>query len=171
MLQTGPAEDFPESWTPRPVVAEDLVPQPWAAPPELERELVDRCSRKGVPVWIAARNLSRESTADGQPTNPHWNTWAVSPVGALGAAQLMPGNLDNPLFISFNDGQPIDPFNVHHAIRVEVGYLAWLHVNVGTWGDAVAAYNCGPGRWALGNLPPETVTHRRLVMGAADRRT
>jgi hypothetical protein len=98
----------------------------------------------GVPRDFFARLIWKESRFD---------VSAMSPVGAQGIAQFMPGtakerNLD-------------DPFNFALALPASAALLKELRHTFGNWGLAAAAYNAGPTRVANwlssgGFLPLET---------------
>lgn len=120
--------------------------------------LATECAETGVPYWIAARLFAWESGWRAAARN-------VNPNGTedLGIAQLNSAYLS--YFARFSDG-PLDPLDGHTSIRVGVRYLAELYRATGSWRGAVAAYNCGPGRYRRGNLPAGTVRHVRAVLGA-----
>jgi soluble lytic murein transglycosylase-like protein len=75
-----------------------------------------------------------------------YNTRAVSPVGAMGLTQLMPGTA-RELGVS-------DAFDTEQNLRAGARYLA---IQIGRFSDirlALAAYNSGPNRVArLGRVP------------------
>lgn len=94
-----------------------------------------------------------------------WNARAVSPVGAQGMMQLMPGTARR---LGVND-----PFDPEQNIRGGVAFLKWLLDKYG--GDetlALAAYNAGPAAVdEHGGIPPYEETHRfvKSVRGMAGR--
>lgn len=97
-----------------------------------------------LPPAFLARLIWKESRFD--PS-------AVSPKGAAGIAQFMPGT-------ARLRGLE-DPFDPRSAIPASAGYLADLAREFGNLGLAAAAYNAGPGRvrrWRAGRtgLPRET---------------
>ncbi len=108
---------------------------------------------RGLPHEFLARLLWRESLFD-----PN----AVSPVGAEGIAQFMPGTarmrgLD-------------DAFAPHKAIPASAHFLADLKRDFGNLGLAAAGYNAGPGAvsaWLQGKsqLPYETQDYVLFVTG------
>ena len=86
-----------------------------------------------------------------------YNPWAVSPKGAMGMMQLMPGTADR-----FGVGNPYDPIaNMHGGAR----YLRWLLDQFNDTRLAVAAYNAGEGAvQRYGNqVPPYRETQDYVV--------
>lgn len=105
-----------------------------------------------VPARLLASVIDTESSG-----NPH----AVSPVGAQGLGQLMPGTAEG-LGVR-------DPFDVRQNIGGTARYLSQLikHFH-GDLRLAVAAYNAGPGAVEKhGGVPPfaETQNYVQRVMG------
>ncbi|RWA68764.1 lytic transglycosylase domain-containing protein [Mesorhizobium sp.] len=87
---------------------------------------------------------------------------AVSPVGAEGIAQFMPGTAKLRGLA--------DPFDIEQAIPASAKYLAEMKVGYGNLGLAAAAYNAGENRvsrWldSGGFLPMETESYVFDVMG------
>ena len=132
------------------------VPPPPPGPPPIGRicDLIEAAAgRAGLPRDFFARLIWKESRFDAN---------AVSPVGAQGIAQFMPGTaklrgLENP-------------FDVEKAISASARYLAELKAGFGNLGLAAAAYNAGEnrvGRWLAsgGFLPLETEAYVLDVMG------
>lgn len=88
---------------------------------------------------------------------------AVSPVGAEGIAQFMPGTAALRGLA--------DSFDLHQALAASAHYLAELSGKYGNPGLAAAAYNSGEGRvsrWLAsgGFLPLETENYVLDIMGA-----
>ena len=127
-------------------------------PPEVSLStlstLIARAAVKnGVPSDFLLRLLKRESGL---------NPLAVSPKGALGIAQFMPGTAAER---GLND-----PFDPVQAIPKAAELLRDLRQRYGDWALAAAAYNAGPGRvdaWLLGRveLPRETVDYVAHITG------
>ena len=86
-----------------------------------------------------------------------YNPWAVSPKGAMGLMQLMPGTAER-----FGVNNPYDPIaNMHGGAR----YLRWLLDQFNDTRLAVAAYNAGEGAvQKYGNqIPPYRETQTYVV--------
>lgn len=118
--------------------------------PELEAQ----ASARAVPPEFFVRLIWKES---------RFNPQAVSPKGAQGIAQFMPGTA--------GERGLEDPFDPITAIAESASYLADLAAEFGNMGLAAAAYNAGPERvrdWLAGrsnNLPWETVEYVQSITG------
>jgi len=153
-----------------PALAEDDAAAPEkAAKPEAEtvtpaqkkvRETAELCTlltaaadAYAVPHEFFIRLIWKES---------RFNAGAVSPVGAQGIAQFMPGTarlrgLKNP-------------FDREEALHASASFLADLNAEFGSWGLAAAGYNGGPNRVPRfvageGSLPYETVDYVYSITG------
>ena len=107
----------------------------------------------GLPPGFLARLIWKES---------RFNPGAISPKGAEGIAQFMPGTAE--LYKLEN------PFEPHSAIVAAAQYLSDLHQEFGNLGLAAAGYNAGPGRVAawLGDrshMPAETQDFVETITG------
>ena len=107
----------------------------------------------GLDAGFLARLLWRESLFD---------AGAVSPVGAQGIAQFMPGTARLRGLA--------DPFNPAEAIVASAAYLKDLEGRFGNLGLAAAAYNAGEARAArylagAGGLPGETRAYVLAITG------
>ncbi|MBX3597883.1 MAG: lytic transglycosylase domain-containing protein [Rhizobiaceae bacterium] len=107
----------------------------------------------GIPRAFFARLIWKESRFDQN---------AVSPVGAEGIAQFMPGTAE----MRGLD----DPFDPQKAIAASAEYLAEMKRKYGNLGLAAAAYNAGENRVARwlssgGFLPLETEDYVLDIMG------
>lgn len=107
----------------------------------------------GLPRAFLARLIWKESRFD-----PN----AVSPAGAEGVAQFMPGTAARRGLA--------DPYDIDEAIPASARYLAELRTRFGNLGLAAAAYNAGESRVARwlsrgGFLPLETDNYVLDVMG------
>lgn len=110
----------------------------------------DAARRHGVPENLFLRLVRQESG---------WNTGAVSPKGAIGLAQLMPGTA---ALLGVN---PHDP-----AANLDGGarYLRRQFDRFGSWPLALAAYNAGPEAVdQYGGIPPfaETTAYVAIIAG------
>ncbi|MEO8243946.1 MAG: lytic transglycosylase domain-containing protein [bacterium] len=104
----------------------------------------------GVPEDLFLRLIQQESG---------WNQGAVSPKGAVGLAQLMPGTA-NRLGVDETDPQQ----NLEGGAR----YLAMMYNRFGNWRLALAAYNAGPQAVeAAGGIPnyAETISYVAAILG------
>lgn len=115
----------------------------------IERE----AGRNGLDPHFLARLLWKESLFEAN---------AISPVGALGIAQFMPGTAE---IVGLDD-----PFNPAKAIEASARYLAQLTDDLGNVGLAAVAYNGGENRAARfvaqgGNLPWETQDYVQAITG------
>ncbi len=117
-------------------------------------DLVEAQARQnGLPAAFFARLIWKESRFD-----PN----AVSPVGAEGIAQFMPGTAKMRGLA--------DSFDIEQAIPASARYLGELKAGFGNLGLAAAAYNAGENRvsrWLSsgGFLPLETEEYVLDVMG------
>ena len=111
-----------------------------------------KAKQYGIPEEIAQKLVRAES--GGSPR-------AVSPKGAQGLMQLMPGTAKE-LGVT-------DPFNPEQNIDGGMRYLAQQYKTFGDWPTATAAYNAGPGAvkkyWGV---PPykETQAYVKKINGA-----
>lgn len=106
-----------------------------------------------LPVGYFTRLIWRES---------RFRSDAVSPKGAQGIAQFMPGTA--------SERSLADPFDVRLAIPASASYLADLSQRFGNLGLAAAAYNAGPkrvGNWLAesATLPLETQDYVLAITG------
>ena len=104
-----------------------------------------------LPIAFFTRLIWQESRFDAH---------AVSPAGARGVAQFMPGTA---AYLGL-----ANPFDVTDAVNKSAEYLRNLNKQFGNLGLAAAAYNAGPKRvsnWitAGGSLPAETQAYVRIV--------
>lgn len=90
-----------------------------------------------------------------------WDPNAMSPVGAMGLGQLMPGT-------AFELGVD-DPFDPQQNLAGAAKYLAKQYKRFGSYLLALAAYNAGPGAVSRhGGVPPYRETRRyvRKILGS-----
>lgn len=119
--------------------------------PVIEQE----ARENGLPVGFFTRLIWQESRFD---------PGAISPVGAEGVAQFMPGTASSRGLRN--------PFEPIEALRESASYLHELMKSFGNLGLAAAAYNAGPGRLARwlkrqDDLPLETTAYVLAVTGHA----
>jgi hypothetical protein len=130
----------------------DANPRPSVA--EICQTLAQSAAGNGLPEEFFTRLIWQES---------RFNPSAVSPAGAQGIAQFMPGTAAMRGLI--NAFEPLQ------ALRESAGYLRELRTTFrGNLGLAAAAYNAGPGQVAAwlagkGKLPAETQAYVRIVTG------
>jgi hypothetical protein len=130
------------------------------AGPETDNALATLCGiveasakAEGLPADFFTKLIWRESSF--RPT-------AVSPAGAQGVAQFMPGTA--------SERGLIDPFDPASAIPASARFLNELKLRFGNLGLAAAAYNAGPtavAHWLAGkgSLPFETEDYVLAVTG------
>ena len=122
-------------------------------------KLIERnASEHGLDPAFLARLLWKES---------RFEPSAISPAGAIGIAQFMPGTAE----LYWLD----DPFNPAQAIRKAAWYLAQLSERFGNIGLAAVAYNGGENRAARfvaqqTTLPFETVDYVEAITGFSAHR-
>ncbi|CAM2979060.1 Transglycosylase SLT domain-containing protein [Paracoccus aminovorans] len=109
--------------------------------------------RHGLDPHFFARLLWKESL---------FEPGAISPVGAMGIAQFMPGTAE---MVGLDD-----PFNPAKAIEASARYLRKLTDGFGSVGMAAVAYNGGENRAARfiaqgGSLPWETQDYVQAITG------
>lgn len=91
--------------------------------------LVQRAAcEAGLPIGLMDAMLIQES---------RYNPVAVSPKGAFGLGQLMPGTAKQ---------LGVDRYSLHGNLRGAARYLSWQLKEFGRVDLALAAYNAGPGR-------------------------
>src|ERR1700712_2296866 len=116
--------------------------------------LIDGSAKaQGLPVPFLTRLIWRESS---------FRVGVVSPVGAQGVAQFMPGTA--------RERGLLDPFDPEQAIPHAAHLLADLKRQFGNLGLAAAAYNGGPTRvsnWLAGSggVPAETRAYVQAITG------
>jgi Transglycosylase SLT domain len=121
---------------------------------EICRVVSQAAGDNGLPLDFFTRLIWQES---------RFNPDAVSPKGAQGIAQFMPGTASWRGLAN--------PFEPLQALREAASYLRELRTTFrGSLGLAAAAYNAGPGRveaWLAGraSLPGETRAYVRAVTG------
>lgn len=107
--------------------------------------------RHGVPEDLFLRLVQQESG---------WNPGAISPKGAHGLAQLMPGTAAR---------LGVDPANPAQNLEGGARYLRQMYDRFGNWRLALAAYNAGPEAVQKhGGIPPyaETTNYVKVILGS-----
>jgi hypothetical protein len=117
------------------------------------RIIAREARRRVLPADFFARLIWKESL---------FSSGAVSPKGARGIAQFMPGTA--------RDRGLADPFIPHEALQASAHLLSDLRDRFGNLGLAAAAYNAGPGAvaaWLAGTsgLPYETQDYVIYITG------
>jgi len=106
-------------------------------PLEYQPIIQQAAERYGVPADLLSALLKIESG---------FNPAAVSPAGAQGIAQFMPGTARE---------YGIDPNDPKQAIPAAAQYLSRYQKEFGDWEKALASYNAGPGAVRrYGGIPP-----------------
>lgn len=91
----------------------------------------------GVPPEIYTGLIQQESG---------FNPNAVSSTGAVGIAQFLPSTAASPGY----GVAPFDPNDPQASLNAGAQYLRAFYDKFGSWGQAVTAYNQGPGAVASG---------------------
>ncbi len=90
----------------------------------------------------------------------NWDPVIVSPRGAIGLAQLMPGTAEE---------LGVDPWDALENLDGGARYLSQQYRMFGTWELALAAYNAGPGAVAkYDGVPPYAETEEYVKKILAD---
>lgn len=106
--------------------------------------------RHDIPADLFLRLVQQESG---------WNVGALSPKGAIGLAQLMPGTARQ---------LGVDPHDPVANLEGGARYLKMQYQAFGSWPLALAAYNAGPGAvQQYGGIPPyaETQGYVQTIWG------
>jgi soluble lytic murein transglycosylase-like protein len=98
----------------------------------IQSQIVADANAAGIPASIALAVAQIESS---------FNPSAVSPAGAVGVMQLMPGTASD---------LGVNPSDTSQNIQGGVDYLAQMYQKFGNWAQALAAYNAGPGNIGAG---------------------
>ncbi len=116
-----------------------------------------------IQVAADAHNLDPALVAAVVEMESGFDASAVSPVGAMGLMQIMPGTAA--------DLGLLEPFDAAANLDAGAEYLAWLIDRYGSAELALAAYNAGPGRVDACRCIPqngETPGYVRDVLAAAE---
>jgi len=121
----------------------DFVP---GTPTQYQGMIQAAASKWGVSALLLSAMLDVESG---------FNPNAVSPAGAIGIAQFMPGTA-----AKYN----VNPWDASSSIDGMAHYVSDLQKQFGSWELAVAAYNAGPGAVSsAGNKVPNITETQRYV--------
>lgn len=131
---------------------------PSAQPGSCARHAPEAAMRSGVPIDVILRVMRAESG-----DNPR----ALSPKGAMGCMQIMPGTWRS-LSAHYNLGS--DPLDARRNMIGGAMYLAELIARYGMSG-AIPAYNAGPSRYeryiaGTASLPAETIAYTARIRGS-----
>lgn len=113
---------------------------------------IEMARRYNIPPDLFLRQMGLESG---------WNQGAVSPKGALGLGQLMPGTAAE---------LGVDPSDPYQNLEGAARYLAQQYDAFGSWPLALAGYNAGPGAVRkYGGIPPfeETRNYVAKIIGSS----
>jgi hypothetical protein len=143
--------DHPPSTLPS--QAQTTPPPKFDGPQQYCKTLEEAAFKNGLPPDFLVRLIWQES---------NFNPNSVSPAGAQGIAQFMPGTA--------RWRGLADPFEPLPALQESARWLGELRAQFGNLGLAAAAYNGGPRRvqdWLAGrgNLPGETRAYVRIITG------
>ena len=97
----------------------------------------------GVPPQLALAVANQESG---------FNQAAVSPAGAIGVMQLMPGTAAD---------LGVNPTDLTGNVQGGLTYLSQMFQKFGNWFDALSAYNAGPGNLKAGQGTLRRYSQRR----------
>lgn len=117
---------------------------------QLQAAAQQAAAQYGVPWQIFSNQISAESG---------WNPDAQSSAGAQGIAQILPSTAQG---WGVNPWDPIA--SLFAAAKADASYFAQF----GSWSDALAAYNAGPGAVSkYGGVPPyaETQNYVQKILG------
>lgn len=110
--------------------------------------------RHGVPPGLYVALITQESC---------WNPKAISPKGAIGLAQLMPGTAAD---------LGVNPHQIEENLDGGGRYLKRQFLKFGSWRLALAAYNAGPGAVSkYAGIPPyaETQEYVSVILANVER--
>ena len=112
--------------------------------------LANAAAQTGVPLSLLTQVASTESS---------FNPSAVSPEGAQGLMQLMPGTA-----ASLGVSNPMDPAQ---SALGGAEYLEQLYKQYGDWNTALIAYNEGPGNLASQGVFPSSQSYADSILAAS----
>ncbi len=152
----------PIRYVPLPPVATAPETPSVRIPPQYVGVVLASAIDAGVPGWLFARLIEKESAYREQAVRKNRNG-----TFDYGMAQLNSRYL--PDFQWFdNDGKPFDPMKPEEALPVAARYLRRLYDATGDWWMAVAAYECGLTKVREGRVPDSTARTSDFVTGRTD---
>lgn len=122
-------------------------------PSQYQATIQSAADTLGIPTQLIAEQINLESG---------WNPKAVSPAGAQGLTQFMPG--------TFKEYGPKggNPFNATDSLKAYVAYMKYLlKIEKGSIQDALSAYNAGPGNLRAGRTYASIILKRSGVPSTA----
>lgn len=126
---------------------------------DYRQEIINEALRAGVPPEVALSVAQQESGmrqyANGQ--------LIVGGAGEIGMFQVKPAA-----------GAEVGVYNLadpRQNIIAGVSYLRDMYALTGSWGEALAAYNGGPGNWARGTVSPEARSYSVQVLNRVGTQT
>ncbi len=123
--------------------------------------VVDEGSYYQMAIRMAeANNIPKQLFFNLVTAESNWDPVIVSPRGAIGLAQLMPGTAEE---------LGVDPWDALENLDGGARYLRQQYDMFGTWEMALAAYNAGPGAVArYDGIPPYAETQEYVKKILAD---
>ncbi|MCF6271751.1 MAG: lytic transglycosylase domain-containing protein [Rhodobacteraceae bacterium] len=133
-----------------------ILAEPFAIPPLVQEGsyyemAISMAELYDIPTQLFFNLVTAES---------NWDPVIVSPRGAIGLAQLMPGTAEE---------LGVDPWDAFDNLDGGARYLQQQYQRFGTWELALAAYNAGPGAVSrFGGIPPYPETQEYVKKILAD---
>jgi len=128
-------------------------------PDQYYNRFMEYCYTYDVPVYYMSRLIQFESGWNPKATHKNPNGTIDRGIGMLNSVGMA------DLARWHNNGVPFDPFDWEINLKVSVKHLRFLYNETGSWWSAIAAYNCGLGRYKLfeaGKKPLPKATIREL---------
>ncbi|MGI8936644.1 MAG: transglycosylase SLT domain-containing protein [Iamia sp.] len=117
--------------------------------------------------WAAANSVPLDLLEAMTWLESGWQNGLVSPDGAVGIGQLMPGTVEHMELLI---GVDLDPYVVEDNIRMSARYLRWLLSRYGgDSGDALAAYYQGHASVARNGRFSDTQTYVENILALRNR--
>ena len=137
--------------------------------PNVEKEIYPRHYTEYVSQYAKLYGVPESLVYAVIRTESNFDAHAVSSAGAVGLMQITPDTFEWLTLYQLREGlKPEMCYDAKTNIRYGVYYLSYLYERYGSWLEACAAYNAGPGRvdqWlddpdmvgAGGDLIPERI--------------